>query len=257
MKFIKKVINIFKLYEWIFVLASLILLVTLSIVYNSWWLEIISVIFGLVSAALNCKRKKYAFFVYAIYVILYGTFAFIQVQYGEGILNTCINLPIYLYTIYKYYIKDKIFKKKNNNENKDENSRDSSDFKINKLTKLMVILIVIFVPLITGVYGYILSLLNSNLPYLNAMATSFAIVAVFLTSAGITWQWLFWTFYSSTNAVIWSLNFMSPESSNSGILYIVLNCVYIVINTYSLITWIKAEKQQKLISQNTNTDKNN
>ena len=84
--------------------------------------------------------------------------------------------------------------------------------------------------------------MNSNYPYVNALATSFALVAVFLTSLGVTWQWLFWTFYSSTNAVLWSLNFVN---SNQGLLYIVLSCIYVTINTYSLITWIKEKKIQE------------
>ncbi len=236
-KVFKSVIDIFRWFEWIFVIASLITLLTLSIIYKSPVLEIISVVFGLLSAALNCKRKKYAFFIYAIYVILYGAFAFMQGQYGEGILNTCINLPIYLYTIYKYYIKDHIRKNKTNQlENK------SSNFKIASLTKKMIIIIIIIIPVVTGLYGFILSLMNSNYPYVNALATSFALVAVFLTSLGVTWQWLFWTFYSSTNAVLWSLNFVN---SNQGLLYIVLSCIYVTINTYSLITWIKEKKIQE------------
>ena len=253
-KVLKSIIDIFKWFEWIFVIGSLITLVTLSIIYKSPILEIISVIFGLLSAVLNCKRKKYAFFIYAIYVILYGAFAFAQAQYGEGILNTCINLPIYLYTIYKYYIKDHI--KKKNEKNSGEVKEKNSNFKIGTLTKKMIIVIVIIIPLVTGLYGYILSLINSNYPYVNALATSFALVAVFLTSMGVTWQWLFWTFYSSTNAVLWSLNF---ANSNEGLLYIVLSCIYVTINTYSLITWIKEKKLQEskqLQSTTTNSGEN-
>ena len=97
----KKFINIFKYYEWIFVIASLITLITLGIVYKSGALELISVILGLLSATLNGKRKKYAFFFYTVYVILYGTVSFIEKQYGEGVLNLCINLPIYLFTLYR------------------------------------------------------------------------------------------------------------------------------------------------------------
>ena len=240
----KKILNIFTWYEWIFVICSLITLLGLGI-YNSIEnfkysiiLELTSVILGLLSCVLNGKRKKYAFFFYSAYVILYGSVSFIEKQYGEGVLNLCFNLPMYLFTLYKFYIRDR---EKDNNEN----------FKVGTLKLWMIIGSIIFVPCVTGLYGYILSLLDSKLPYINALATSFALIAVFFTTKGILWQWLMWTCYSSTLTAIWTLNYI--EGSTSGLLYIVLNCIYIVVNFYCLFTWMvikkKQDKESKEISQ--------
>lgn len=225
----KKFINIFKYYEWIFVIASLITLITLGIVYKSGALELISVILGLLSATLNGKRKKYAFFFYTVYVILYGAVSFIEKQYGEGVLNLCINLPIYLFTLYKFYIRDR--KKENTGE-----------FNITSIKKIEIILIIIFVPLVCGLYGYILSLFNSKLPYLNALATAFAVVACYLASKTSLYQWIFWNLYSVVLTVIWAINFTSNGSN--GLLYLALNIIYFIINIYCLIIWINIKKEK-------------
>ena len=238
----KRLLKIFNLYELIFITISLLLLIGLGIynlIFNFSVLnifELISVILGLLAATLNGKRKKYAFFFYSVYVTIYGIISFISKQYGEGVLNIAINLPMYLYTIYNYYIKDK---------RSDKNIESSQkDFKINKINKYMIIGIILFIPIITGLYGFILSLLKSNYPYLNALATSLALVSVFLATKGILEQWYFWIFYSIILIVIWVLNYIN--SGSSGLLYIALNIVYVIVNTYFLIKWYIIYKKQNI-----------
>ena len=238
----KRLLKIFNLYELIFITISLLLLIGLGIynlIFNFSVLnifELISVILGLLAATLNGKRKKYAFFFYSVYVTIYGIISFISKQYGEGVLNIAINLPMYLYTIYNYYIKDK---------RSDKNIESSQkDFKINKINKYMIIGIILFIPIITGLYGFILSLLKSNYPYLNALATSLALVSVFLATKGILEQWYFWIFYSIILIVIWVLNYINCGSS--GLLYIALNIIYVIVNTYFLIKWYIIYKKQNI-----------
>ncbi|MBO8427152.1 MAG: nicotinamide mononucleotide transporter [Firmicutes bacterium] len=238
----KRLLKIFNLYELIFITISLLLLIGLGIynlIFNFSVLnifELISVILGLLAATLNGKRKKYAFFFYSVYVTIYGIISFISKQYGEGVLNIAINLPMYLYTIYNYYIKDK---------RSDKNIESSQkDFKINKINKYMIIGTILFIPIITGLYGFILSLLKSNYPYLNALATSLALVSVFLATKGILEQWYFWIFYSIILIVIWVLNYIN--SGSSGLLYIALNIIYVIVNTYFLIKWYIIYKKQNI-----------
>ena len=233
---LKKLFNVFRIYEWIFVIISFLVLIILVIVFKANALEIISVLLGLLSATLNGKRKKYAFFFYSVFVILYGTTAFINKQYGEGILNLCINLPLYLYTLYKFYLKDR------KNDNKEEKNKE---FKISGINKYLIIGIVIFIPLVTGLYGYILSLFSSKLPYLNALATAFAIVAVVLASKTAIYQWIFWILYSVVLTIIWSLNYFIDNSG--GLLYLVLNLIYIIVNIYCFVQWIFIKKKQNIV----------
>ena len=98
-----------------------------------------------------------------------------------------------------------------------------------------------------GISGSLFSSPAVNVP----TPSSFALIAVFFTTKGILWQWLMWTCYSSTLTAIWTLNYI--EGSTSGLLYIVLNCIYIVVNFYCLFTWMvikkKQDKESKEITQ--------
>lgn len=226
----KKFLELFKVYEWIFVALAFILLIVLGIVYKANVFEIISVLLGLLACTINGKRKKYAFVFYVFYVTIYGIVSFINKQYGEFALNICINLPLYLFTLYKFYLK------KNRNSG-------STEFTINKISKTMIIVIVIFIPAVTGLYGFLLSLIEgSKLPYLNALATSVALIATFLATKQILEQWIFWILYSVVLTILWTLNYM--ETQSGGFLYIVLNAIYILVNIYYLIDWIKIKKVQ-------------
>lgn len=227
---------IFSLLEWVMILCCLITFITLGVIYKSSIFEIVSVIFGLFAVTLNMKRKKYAFAVYSLYVLIYGIFSIIQKQYGEGILNLVYNLPVYLYTLYKYYFS--------------KNKNDTSDFKISKLSYKGYILIGILIPLITVSYGYILTLIDSKLPFLNALATSFALIACFLASKGNISQWIFWILYSASLVAVWAINFQN--GGEAGLLYLVLNSIYILINLYSLILWMKDLKKERIDENNDN-----
>ena len=231
-----KVWRIFKVYEWIFLLLCVAAFISLGVIYHSPILELISVFLGLAAVSLNLKRKKYAFFVYSFYVLFYGIVSFIEKQYGEAILNIFYNLPVYLFTLYKYYIRDR------------KQGEEKSDFSIKQLSKKNLIIIICLIPVITIAYGFILKSINSALPFLNALSTSFALVACYLASKASLSQWIFWILYSACLVAIWTINYFSQDGT--GLLYLVLNAVYIIINLYGLITWIITKERKNENSHN-------
>lgn len=224
-----KHLSIADIFEIIFYLLCVGVIITLAIIYKSNIFELISTILGLIAVALNTKKETKCFFVYIFYVSIYGIISLINKQYGEGILNLCYNLPLYLITIYNLFIK------KEKSKNKDEN--------IKNINKKGWIIILILVPIVTVVYGLILSLLKSNDPYFNSLATSLSIIAVFLASRLYKQQWLFWILYSAVLTYIWFNNF--AQNSQTGILYLALNIIYIILNIKGYISWHKLELQQK------------
>ncbi len=239
MTFIKKFLNIFKRYEWLFLIIVFAVLISFAVIYNASWFEIVAPLFGVISASLNGKKKKYAFVTYSIYVVIYGIYCFLNSLYGEAILNVCINLPMYLWTLFKFYILPIIKKKKEvtNEENPQEQPIEKkSEFEIKSINLPTIIGIIIFVPVVTIVYGlclangfWISESLVSNYPYLNALATALCLVAVFLASKTILWQWVFWIAYAAICLVIWTLMFINFDV---GALIIASNVCFLIINTY-------------------------
>lgn len=220
--------------EDVFILISLILLITLGIIYTTNFsilsvFEIVSVVFGLIAAFSNFRQKRYAFIFYVIYTIIYGISCIFNKQLGEAILNLGFNLILYLYTIYKLYFKTKITK-----DNK---------FEIYSLDLKYIWIMILFIPIVTLGYGYLLQYLGSYLPFINALGTSLALIASFLASKRIKEQWLFFLLYSIVLVIIWTFNFINNDSS--GFTYLVLNTIYIIFNLYGYIIWFKLYNQSK------------
>ncbi len=217
-----------------FILISLILLITLGIIYTTSFsilsfFEIVSVVFGLIAAFCNFRQKRYAFIFYVIYTIIYGISCIFNKQYGEAILNLGFNLILYLFTIYKLYFKTKV-----NADNK---------FDIYSLNIKYIWIIILFIPSVTLGFGYLLKYLGSSLPFLNALGTSLALIASLFASKRIKEQWLFFLLYSIVLVIIWTYNF--TNNGSSGFTYLVLNTIYMILNLYGYIIWINLYNKSK------------
>ena len=225
----KKVVKILKPLEWIFYFISLAILLFCGIYFKSNAFDIIASVISLCAVFLNLNNKKYCFFFYAIYVLIYGIISFINKQYGEGVINLVYNLPLYLFTIYGFYLSKK-------------KKQESSEFVIKSITKKQLIVMIVLIPIITVLYGLLLNHLGSASPYLNSLATAFALSASFLASRTIKEQWIAWIIYSLILFVLWLITFIS---NGNGLMFVILNALYILINTYGLIVWIRKFNESK------------
>ena len=215
-----------KVYEWIYLIFWCALISVLSVFNGSSIFAVISSVFGIIAAIYNIKTNKLAFIFFALYAFSYGVIAFVNHNYGEGILNVFYNTPLYLFTIYKLF-----FSKKES---------DGND-KIKSLSTKEWIIIAFVIPLVTIVYGFILSKLeNSNLPYINALATGFAVISSLLASKRCKEQWYFWMGYAIVLIYIWM-------NSQGEKVYLILNCFYVINNSLGLYLWMKAYKKEKLL----------
>ena len=218
-----------KVYEWIYLVFWCLLISILSFFNDSSIFAIISSVFGIIAAVFNIKNNRYAFLFFALYASSYGVIALINHNYGEGILNLFYNTPLYIFTIYNLF-----FSKKVNNGN--------SNIKTLNIKEWIIISIII--PIVTIIYGFILSKFeNSNLPYINALATGFAIISSFLASKRNKDQWYFWMGYALVVVYIWLY-------SQGEQVYLFLNIFYLLNNSLGLYLWTKAYKEQRLNSNN-------
>lgn len=226
----KKEILCLRLYEWLYIFFWAILISILSFFNNSSIFAVISCLLGMFATIFNMKNNRIAFIFYILYVSSYGTISLINHNYGEGILNLFYNTPLYIFTVYKlFFAKDKV---------------QSDNDKIKSLNLKEWIIILLLIPLVTLIYGYILSRIeNSNLPYINALATGFAATSSFLASKRCKDQWIFWMGYSFSLIYIWMF-------SNGERVYLFLNIFYIVNNAIGIYLWNKKYKEQRLISNN-------
>ena len=233
--FMKKFVTSFKWYEATFTFLSIIALIVLGFVFNNepkyvTLFQLAATISGVLASVLNVKKFRFTFIFYSLYALLYGASALSRNQYGEGVLNLAYNLPLYLFTIYKLYISPK---------------KEEGEFKINSMPNKVLIIVLSSIPLVTLGYGFLLKELNSSYPFINAFATSLALIATFSASRRYKEQWIFWSIYSIILSILWLMNYILLN--NGGILYLVLNIIYLVVNIYGMTNWYIEYRNQKKI----------
>ena len=229
----KKIVSVFRVYEWLYLFSCFSFVIVFGVVYSGKPIEIISTCFGLIAAMLNMKMRKECFFFYAVYAALYGIMAFSNKQIGEGILNLCYNLPLYLFTIFNLYFSS-------------SKKRKEESFRIRILSFRGWVIASAIVLFGTIVYGYLLKALGSSLPFMNALATCVSVIASFLAARTTREQWFFWLGYSGVLIYIWCWNFLATGSS--GLVYLILNICYIGINSYGYVSWIRRYKRDSSLS---------
>lgn len=213
-----------KVYEWFYIVFWCTLISIVTFINGSTIYAIISCLFGVIAASLNIFNKRTAFIFYVLYALSYGIISFLNNNYGEALLNIFYNTPLYIFTVYKLFYKNKI-----------------EGVKIQSLNIKKWIIISLIIPFVTIIYGTILNLFeNSNMPYVNALATGFAIVSSFMASKRYKEQWIFWIGYSIVLIYLWMFN--DGEQA-----YLYLNIFYTITNVIGLILWYKKYKYEKNI----------
>ncbi|MFA7674229.1 MAG: nicotinamide riboside transporter PnuC [Clostridia bacterium] len=210
-------------YNYIFYIFSCVTLIIVTVIFRSSVLTLLASIIGLTSGMMNLKANKLCFLTYIVQAALYSYISFSNKFYGEAILAGLYLLPMYIYSAFRW------IKKKPDN-------KDDSDLKVYKLEAKYYIWIIVAGAVITGGYGYLLSVFNSSAPYLNSLGTFMCIAAAFLTAKRVKEQWYFWIGYSISLAIIWAGTLSVNMDQIALLVQIVL---YMGINIGGLLRWNK------------------
>lgn len=204
--------------DLIFYSASIILIIVSGIIFKAYWISFLVSIIGITAGILNMKANKYSYVLYTAQVILYAYVSWHNRFIGEAVLAAFYLLPVYVYSAVKWI----------------RISRKEPGLQIFKITKKLLIILAIACVVVTAVYGYVLSLLNSNLPYINALGTFTSVAAGYLSARRIKEQWYFWIAYSLIFSGIW-ISTLGPDTSQ--ITLILQNIPFLYINIVGLIKW--------------------
>lgn len=204
--------------DLIFYSASIILIIVSGIIFKAYWISFLVSIIGITAGILNMKANKYSYVLYTAQVILYAYVSWHNRFIGEAVLAAFYLLPVYAYSAVKWI----------------RISRKEPGLQIFKITKKLLIILAIACVVVTAGYGYVLSLLNSNLPYINALGTFTSVAAGYLSARRIKEQWYFWIAYSLIFSGIW-ISTLGPDTSQ--ITLILQNIPFLYINIVGLIKW--------------------
>jgi nicotinamide mononucleotide transporter PnuC len=81
-------------FERILFLGGIGIIVATSIIFDTWWLGILTVVFGFLNAFFQSKGHITAPFFGIVYVIIYAFSSYITKYYGEAIISIFIELPL-------------------------------------------------------------------------------------------------------------------------------------------------------------------
>ncbi|MFA5342040.1 MAG: nicotinamide riboside transporter PnuC [Clostridia bacterium] len=217
----------------IFYSVSITLIIVTGIIFKAYWISFLVSIIGITAGILNMKANKYSYVLYTLQAILYAYVSWHNKFIGEALLAGLYLFPVYLYSAIKWI----------------RVSRNEPGLQIFRITKKLLIILAVAGILVTAGYGYVLNLLNSNLPYINALGTFTSVAAGYLSARRIKEQWYFWIAYSLIFSGIWLSTLGSDTSQMTLILQ---NIPFLYINIVGLVQWNKMYKESNENSLRTN-----
>lgn len=207
----------FKPIEIIYYITCIIILTATAVVLDTGVPAYLSTALGITGACLNTKAMRISFLFSAASALIYGAIAFMQKLYGEALLNAVYCAPIYILAFVRW---------KGENQNQDK--------RMFNITKKQAACMIGIAAAGTAAYGYVLKLIGSNLPVLNALATMVCASAIYLASHRIVQQWYVWLTHNAVSLVMW---YLVLDISNAGYSILAYNLLFVAINLSGVVRW--------------------
>lgn len=185
---IKNELTGWKKWEIIWLVLTSILITSVSIYIGDTPLGIITALLGILCVICTGKGKLSAFVFGLLHVVAYAIIAYQSKYYGEVMLNIIYYAPMQFYGFYIW--------SKNMNPDTNEVYKRSLNM---KNTTIMLIAVAV----LTLSYGMLLQWLNGSLPYVDALSTVVAIVALYISVKMYAEQWILWIIVDFATVIMW------------------------------------------------------
>lgn len=220
-----------KIISKIWMIVSLISIVTLSVITNSSILQIIAAVCGVIYVFSNVLENKYGQLFGMVNSALYGIIMHGAGVYGTAIYDFVYCVPIQIYTFFTW----------------GKNKQGEDRTVISRYTRKQRALLVLLTILVILVYYIIATALNVQFALVDGISIILGILGLYMTSKKKIEQW--YTFIISNIAMIFLWTIKCIENI-SNIPMLVMWVIYIINSIYGLFTWNK-----KLNSDNNTNNK--
>lgn len=134
-------------------------------------------------------------------------------------LNIFYYLPMQFYGFYVW--------KKNMNPQTNEVFKKSLSIK-------NTIILLIAVLTLTTIYSFILQYLNGTLPFMDALSTVVAIVAIYIAIKRYAEQWILWIIVNIVTVIMWTYAFLN---GTGHIAILIMSIIYLINSTIMYFKW--------------------
>lgn len=211
-EFLKKELSGWKVWEITWLLVATLSIAIITFILGEDILGLIAAVTGIICVILAGKGKLSTYVFAVIHIIAYAFICYNAKYYGLLMLNVLYYLPMQFYGFFVW--------------NKNMNPKTNEVYK-KSLSLRNTILLMIGVFGLTIVYGLILQILNGNLPFVDALGTVVAMIALIISIRMYTEQWLLWIIVNVINVFMWIHAFLN----GTGTVAILAMCVIYLINS--------------------------
>lgn len=217
--FIKAEIHGWTLFEKVWMLASVLVILMLSLYWGDSLIGIVSAVTGVLYVLFNGKGKLSAYIFGIVNTVTYSYISFVAGYYGEVMLNMLYFLPMCFVGWYMW---------------KSHIDTSSGEVAKKRLTFKGSVVVYSLTAVAVIVYGYILGALGGTLPYVDSMSTIISITAQILCVRRYAEQWVLWTLVNAITIVMWGIDF---SSGGDGIATLLMWIVYLISGIIMFVKW--------------------
>lgn len=230
MENVKKFFKDIKWYEYLFVGISLVVMITLSIVFHSHIFYILSSTFGVVGVLFLTKVNVVGIFVGIVQIVFYSIISYLNGLYGEMINNLCVTLPLYIANLITWL--KNLYSK-------------NGQVKINSSIswKEVVAAICVVVILSVGMF-FVLDYFNTTMVFVSTLSFTFNTLAIYFLARRSSLNFVFYIFSNIANFAMWGTLIITTHDL-SMLITLINVVVYFLLNCYGLYNWFMTRKKQE------------
>lgn len=229
--FIKTELSGWKIWEIIWLLSAVFVIVALSIYWNDTPMGIISSAAGVMCVILTGKGKLSAYIFGLVNSVLYAIIAYKSTYYGETMLNLIYYVPMQFVGFHVW--------------SKHINEQTQEVYKRHMEWSRKILLLVIIIVATTG-YGFLLKYMGDAMPFVDSFTTVCSFAAMIISVRMYSEQWWIWVIVNVFSVYMWAVDFAKGSENIATLL------MWIVYLGNSVIMLVKWEKESKSCEENEN-----
>lgn len=224
----KKVLTFFKPFEWILLLLSWTLIISVFFIFkNTDYVQLAGCLIGVFSIMLVSKGTPLGQVTTIIFSVFYGIVSYYVSYYGEMITYLGMTTPIAIFALISWI-------RNPSKENKNE-------VKVNHLTLVEYILMLVIALVVTIAFYFILRALNTNNLIVSTISVYTSFIAAYMTLRRSKFYALGYLANDVVLIVLWSMATVSDFKYLSMVITI---CIFFINDTYGFINWSRLERKQ-------------
>ena len=227
-RYINNPIKMLSKREWIIWMGSLIIVFASNIITTDFnLLTLVAALIGVTSLIFAAKGNVWAQVLMVIFSILYGIISFRFHYWGEMITYLGMTMPMSVWSTITWL--------------KNPSEENGSEVQIQILNKKHIIGLAISGIFVTGVFYYILKLLNTP----NIIFSTISIITSFLATSLTMLRSSYYAIGYAANDIVLIILWVLASIENPAYIPVVVNfSIFFINDMYGFVSWKKREIQQ-------------